>query len=92
MIRRVSRRWFSSLLRGMDAEFVVDPNYTKAFLMTFKSFTTLDELFDLLVQRFKIQPPRDLAPLELRQWISKKKNIVQFRHVYLCFFSRFSSF
>ncbi|KIK59298.1 hypothetical protein GYMLUDRAFT_44664 [Collybiopsis luxurians FD-317 M1] len=68
-----------ALVERLTAHDQTDPNYTKAFLMTFKSFTTLDELFDLLVQRFKIQPPRDLAPLELRQWTSKKKNIVQFR-------------
>jgi son of sevenless-like protein len=57
----------------------IDQNYSKAFLMTFKSFTTLDELFDLLVERFRIQPPQGLSGLELKQWINKKRNLVQFR-------------
>ncbi|KAF5381236.1 hypothetical protein D9757_007853 [Collybiopsis confluens] len=68
-----------ALVERLTAHDQTDPNFTKAFLMTFKSFTTLDGLFDLLVHRFRIQPPSGLSVLELRQWTSKKKNIVQFR-------------
>lgn len=49
--------------------------------MTFKSFTTLNELFDHLVQRFRIQPPEGLSPADLKLWNLKKKSIVQFRWV-----------
>ncbi|KAJ3929563.1 MAG: hypothetical protein NXY57DRAFT_1016147, partial [Lentinula lateritia] len=49
--------------------------------MTFKSFTSLNDLFDLLAERFRIQPPPGPATLQLRQWTSRKRNIVQFRCV-----------
>ncbi|KAJ3793863.1 ras guanine nucleotide exchange factor domain-containing protein, partial [Lentinula aff. detonsa] len=68
-----------ALVERLTAHDTTDPNYFKAFLMTFKSFTTLDELFDLLVERFRIDPPPGLTPLQLRSWTSRKKNIVQFR-------------
>ncbi|KAJ3888721.1 ras guanine nucleotide exchange factor domain-containing protein [Lentinula edodes] len=68
-----------ALVERLTAHDTTDPNYSKAFLMTFKSFTTLNDLFDLLVERFRIQPPSGLATLQLRQWTSRKRNIVQFR-------------
>ena len=49
--------------------------------MTYKSFTTLDELFDLLVQRFWIQPPSNLTPAELAEWKKLKQHIIQMRSV-----------
>jgi son of sevenless len=49
--------------------------------MTYKSFTTLDELFDLLVQRFWIQPPPNLTPPELAEWKKLKQHIIQMRLV-----------
>lgn len=47
--------------------------------MTYKSFTTLDELFNLLVQRFWIQPPGDLKTKELEEWARLKQHIIQLR-------------
>lgn len=49
--------------------------------MTYKSFTTLDELFDLLVERFFIQPPNNLTPTELEEWRKFKQHIIQMRFV-----------
>lgn len=51
--------------------------------MTFKSFTTLDELFDLLVQRFWIQPPPKLTPQEREQWGKLKQHVIRTRCVVL---------
>jgi son of sevenless-like protein len=59
----------------------VDPAFIKTFLMTYKSFTTLDELFDLLVQRFLIQPPPNLTASELAEWKKLKQHIIQMRFV-----------
>ncbi|KAG6336113.1 hypothetical protein ID866_2979 [Astraeus odoratus] len=56
-----------------------DPNFIKTFLMTYKSFTTLDELFDLLVKRFYISPPDTLTPQELEDWRKLKQHIIQMR-------------
>lgn len=47
--------------------------------MTYNSFTTLDELFDLLVKRFWIQPPDSLNPQELEEWGKLKQHVIQMR-------------
>lgn len=49
--------------------------------MTYKSFTSLDELFDLLVQRFWIQPPPKLTPPEHEEWVKLKQHVIQMRSV-----------
>jgi son of sevenless-like protein len=43
--------------------------------MTFKSFTTVDELFELLVQRFRIQPPPKMSKAEREDWLKWKHGI-----------------
>jgi son of sevenless len=48
--------------------------------MTYKSFTTVDELFDLLVKRFRIQPPPNLTPQELSEWGKLKQRLIQIRY------------
>jgi son of sevenless-like protein len=58
-----------------------DPTFIKSFLMTFKSFTTVDDLFDLLVQRFWIQPPPKLTPTEREEWGKLKQHVIQIRSV-----------
>ena len=50
-------------------------------MITFKSFMTLDELFDLLVQRFWIQPPESLTPAELEDWTKQKQVMIRLRRV-----------
>jgi son of sevenless-like protein len=47
--------------------------------MTYKSFTTLDELFEFLVTRFRIQPPDNLDPEEKEQWGKLKQHVIQTR-------------
>lgn len=60
---------------------LADRTYTEAFLMTFKSFTTAEELTDLLIQRFRIQPPEGLSPPELEEWSKLKQKVIQIRYV-----------
>lgn len=66
-----------------------DSNYLlfqRAFLMTFKSFTTVDEFFDLLVARFWIEPPPGLSSQELESWTKQKQRVIQARwgvHVFV---------
>jgi son of sevenless-like protein len=47
--------------------------------MTYKSFTSLDELFELLVARFRIQPPDKLETEEKEEWDKLKQHVVQTR-------------
>ncbi|KAG6832006.1 hypothetical protein H0H92_006042 [Tricholoma furcatifolium] len=68
-----------ALVERLTAHDQVDPSFNQAFLMTFKSFTTVIELFDLLVARFRIEPPNDLKPNELEEWMKQKKQLVQIR-------------
>ncbi|RDB17922.1 Cell division control protein 25 [Hypsizygus marmoreus] len=69
----------SALVERLTAHDQADPTFTKAFLMTYKSFTTLDELFDLLVARFRIQPPAKLNPSEREEWGKLKQHVIQMR-------------
>jgi son of sevenless-like protein len=48
-------------------------------MMTWKSFTTLDQLIDLLIQRYSIEPPSDLKPGELEDWTMHKQHVIQTR-------------
>ncbi|KAF8158224.1 ras guanine nucleotide exchange factor domain-containing protein [Crassisporium funariophilum] len=56
-----------------------DPTFSKAFLMTYKSFTTLNEFFDLLVARFRIQAPENLTQSEREEWGKLKQHVIQMR-------------
>lgn len=55
--------------------------FSKTFLLTYKSFTDLDTLFDLLVQRFWIDPPEGLNPQELDEWVRLKQHVIRTRSV-----------
>jgi hypothetical protein len=49
-----------------------DRTFFNSFLMTFKSFTTVDELFELLVQRFSIRPPPKMSQADREDWFKRK--------------------
>ncbi|KAJ3505638.1 hypothetical protein NLJ89_g7311 [Agrocybe chaxingu] len=42
--------------------------FTSIFLMTFRTFTTANRLFDMLLDRFNIQPPKNLTDPERKDW------------------------
>lgn len=69
--------FFTSLEVSLNGE--LDPTFIKHFLMTFKSFMTLDELFDLLEKRFWIQPPDNLSEDELVEWTKLKQHVIRMR-------------
>ena len=60
-----------------------DTKYNKTFLMTYKSFTTTNELFDQLAARFWTQPPDGITPAELEEWKRLKQHVVRARLVLL---------
>ena len=59
--------------------FFIDPVFIRTFLMTYKSFTTLDELLDLLTERYRMQPPDGLSPSEMEEWSKLKQHVVRSR-------------
>jgi son of sevenless-like protein len=52
----------------------------KTFMMTWKSFTTIDTLIEGLAQRFRILPPDNLKPNELEEWKKKKQALIHARY------------
>lgn len=59
----------------------LDSPFNNTFLLTYKSFTTASELFELLVKRFSIQPPRNISVEDYRIWVDQKQNPIRFRVV-----------
>jgi len=59
----------------------LDANFNNTFLLTYRSFTTARELFELLVKRFSIQPPDGLTLTEAEQWRDGKQKLIRFRVV-----------
>lgn len=59
----------------------LDAPFNNTFLLTYKSFTTASELFELLVKRFGVQPPRNLCAEDHKTWVDKKQKPIRFRVV-----------
>ncbi|KIY72491.1 ras GEF [Cylindrobasidium torrendii FP15055 ss-10] len=68
-----------ALVERLTAHEQSDPTYVKTFLMTFKSFTTVQELYTLLVERFRIKPPPELMGKDLENWAKMKQHVIQAR-------------
>ena len=49
-------------------------------MITFKSFMDLDELFELLVARFWIEPPQNLTSDEHTDWVKQKQVMIRLRY------------
>jgi len=58
-----------------------DFNFNNTFLLTYRSFTTARELFELLVRRFNIQPPEGLTQAEYEEWREQKQKLIRVRVV-----------
>ncbi|KAL8822835.1 MAG: hypothetical protein Q9191_006437, partial [Dirinaria sp. TL-2023a] len=59
----------------------LDSDFNTTFLLTYRSFTTASELFELLVKRFSIQPPRGISEEDYKMWVDKKQRPIRFRVV-----------
>ncbi|KAI7181203.1 guanine-nucleotide dissociation stimulator CDC25, partial [Hortaea werneckii] len=59
----------------------LDSQYNNTFLLTYRSFTTATELFEMLVKRWSVQPPYGLGGTELQTWVDKKQKPIRFRVV-----------
>jgi son of sevenless-like protein len=59
----------------------LDPAFNNTFLLTYRSFTTASELFEMLVKRWSIQPPHGLAKDDYQTWVDKKQKPIRFRVV-----------
>ncbi|RDW56663.1 hypothetical protein BP6252_14049 [Coleophoma cylindrospora] len=59
----------------------LDSQFNNTFLMTYRTFTTARQLFDLLVKRFEIQPPEGMVQSDYEIWRDRKQKIIRFRVV-----------
>ncbi|KAF7714283.1 Cell division control protein [Penicillium ucsense] len=59
----------------------LDSSFNNTFLLTYRSFTTAAELFEILVQRFNVQPPFGLNSDDMQMWIDRKQKPIRFRVV-----------
>ncbi|KAI0766402.1 ras GEF [Trametes elegans] len=69
----------SALVERLTAHELGDTTFIKNFLMTFKSFMTVDELFELLTKRFWVREPPGLKPNELEEWTRLKQQVIRMR-------------
>ena len=56
-----------------------DTMFATTFLLTYRSFTSASELFELLVRRFNLQPPKGLTRDEYMIWEEHKQKPARFR-------------
>lgn len=54
-------------------------SYRHAFLTTFRTFTTADEVFDLLIERYQMDHPAGLTTEEFEEWKNRKLRPIQTR-------------
>lgn len=59
----------------------LDSSFNNTFLLTYRSFTSARELFELLVKRFGIQPPEGLNQIDYEIWRDRKQKLIRFRVV-----------
>ncbi|CAB4380587.1 unnamed protein product [Rhizophagus irregularis] len=69
----------NALVERLTMHDLLDSNFIATFLLTYRSFCTTDEFFDMLVKRFMIQPPENITPEELEVWQEKKQTPVRLR-------------
>ncbi|KAJ1553866.1 hypothetical protein HK405_006677, partial [Cladochytrium tenue] len=62
-----------ALVERLTLHDTVDSFYVQAFLLTYRSFTSTKEFYELLKKRFEIQAPTGLNELELDDWKRNKK-------------------
>lgn len=56
-----------------------DSNFNTAFLLSFSSMMSINELINLLILRFNIEAPEGLSYEEYNLWIGKKQNPIRLR-------------
>lgn len=56
-----------------------DVTFLRVFLMTYRTFTTSADFFDLLIARYRLEAPAALEEDELKLWEDQKQKLVQIR-------------
>lgn len=70
-----------ALIQRLTHHQLLDSSFNVVFLLTFKSIYKTTELIQLLIKRFNIEPPENLAYEEYQEWVSKKAYPIKLRVV-----------
>ncbi|ODV88826.1 hypothetical protein CANCADRAFT_13579, partial [Tortispora caseinolytica NRRL Y-17796] len=77
--KRVRAGTPAALVENLTRHDHYDPDFNSSFLLTFRVFMSDIELFELLTERFAIQPPEGLTPTDFGEWVAKKQKPVRLR-------------
>ncbi|QSL64821.1 hypothetical protein MERGE_002124 [Pneumocystis wakefieldiae] len=67
------------LIEHLTRHDLLDSLFNSTLLLTYRTFTSAENFFNLLVERFMIAPPENLKPYELKIWIEKKQKPIRLR-------------
>ncbi|KAK3059036.1 cell division cycle-related protein [Extremus antarcticus] len=71
----------TALVEQLTRHDKLDASFNGTFLLTYRSFTTAPELFEMLVKRWMLQPPNGLNASDMQVWTDKKQKPIRFRVV-----------
>lgn len=71
--RQLKRGTLNAIIERLTQHNALHPTFNTAVLLTFKSFTSPQVLFQELVRRYGIQPPDGLLQEDLNLWKDKKQ-------------------
>ncbi|KAF9106870.1 hypothetical protein BGX27_008958 [Mortierella sp. AM989] len=69
----------SALVERLTLHDGLDVNFVATFLLTYRSFTTTTQFFELLFHRITISPPPELNESELAVWTDRKLTPIRLR-------------
>ncbi|GMK58437.1 hypothetical protein CspeluHIS016_0504690 [Cutaneotrichosporon spelunceum] len=56
-----------------------DTAFFQAFLLTYRSFVSTDNLVELLLERYHVEPPTDLSEEQMKEWKMRKQTPIRLR-------------
>lgn len=68
-----------ALIERLTPHTSADTSFFQAFLLTYRSFVNTDDLVDLLLERYHIEPPADLSDEQLKEWKLRKQTPIRLR-------------
>ena len=68
-----------ALLARLTMHDSFDASFNNTFLMTYRSFTTTEDLLDLLFMRYRVTPPEGMTDEESATWAEKKQKPIRLR-------------
>lgn len=68
-----------ALIERLTPHTSADTAFFQAFLLTYRSFVTTDNLVELLLERYHIEAPSDLTDEQMKEWKLRKQTPIRLR-------------